>query len=30
VSIMPGRSIYPGSRIEAGSVVKNTIYNEEQ
>jgi bifunctional UDP-N-acetylglucosamine pyrophosphorylase/glucosamine-1-phosphate N-acetyltransferase len=29
VSIMPGRSIYPGSRIEAGSVVKNTIYNEE-
>ena len=30
VSIMPGRSIYPGSRIDAGSVVKNTIYNEEQ
>jgi len=30
VSIMPGRSIYPGSRIEAGSVVKNTIYSEEQ
>ena len=28
VSIMPGRSIYPGSRIEAGSVVRNTIYNE--
>lgn len=28
VSIMPGRSIYPGSRIEAGSVVKNTIYSE--
>lgn len=30
VSIMPGRSIYPGARIEAGSVVKNTIYSEEQ
>ncbi|MBN2251936.1 MAG: NTP transferase domain-containing protein [Candidatus Altiarchaeota archaeon] len=28
VSIMPGRSIYPGSRIEAGSVVRNTIYTE--
>lgn len=30
VSIMPGRSIYPGARIDAGSVVRNTIYNETQ
>jgi bifunctional UDP-N-acetylglucosamine pyrophosphorylase/glucosamine-1-phosphate N-acetyltransferase len=29
VSIMPGRSIYPGARVEAGSVVRNTIYNEQ-
>ena len=28
VSIMPGRSIYPGVYIEAGSVVRNTIYSE--
>jgi UDP-N-acetylglucosamine diphosphorylase/glucosamine-1-phosphate N-acetyltransferase len=26
VSIMPGRSIYPGAYVEAGSVVRNTIY----
>ena len=29
VSIMPGRSIYPRARVEAGSVVRNTIYNEQ-
>jgi UDP-N-acetylglucosamine diphosphorylase / glucose-1-phosphate thymidylyltransferase / UDP-N-acetylgalactosamine diphosphorylase / glucosamine-1-phosphate N-acetyltransferase / galactosamine-1-phosphate N-acetyltransferase len=29
VSIMPGRSIYPNSYVEAGSVVRNTIYNEQ-
>ena len=29
VSIMPGRSIYPGAIVEAGSVVRNTIYSEE-
>jgi bifunctional UDP-N-acetylglucosamine pyrophosphorylase/glucosamine-1-phosphate N-acetyltransferase len=29
VSIMPGRSIYPGAYVDAGSVVKNTIYTEE-
>ncbi len=28
VSIMPGRSIYPGAYVEAGSVVRNTIYSE--
>ena len=28
VSIMPGRSIYPGAYVEAGSVVRNTIYKE--
>ncbi|MBN2015020.1 MAG: NTP transferase domain-containing protein [Candidatus Altiarchaeota archaeon] len=28
VSIMPGRSIYPGAYVEAGSVVRNTIYTE--
>lgn len=28
VSIMPGRSIYPGAYVEAGSVVRNTIYGE--
>lgn len=26
VSIMPGRSIYPGAYVEAGCVVRNTIY----
>lgn len=28
VSIMPGRSIYPGAYVEAGSVVRNTIFTE--
>jgi len=28
VSIMPGRSIYPGVCVEAASVVKNTLYSE--
>jgi len=28
VSIMPGRSIYPGSYVGAASVVTNTIYSE--
>jgi bifunctional UDP-N-acetylglucosamine pyrophosphorylase/glucosamine-1-phosphate N-acetyltransferase len=28
VSIMPGRSIYPNATVDAGSVVKNTIYTE--
>lgn len=28
VSIMPGRAIYPNAVIEAGSVVRNTIYTE--
>ncbi len=28
VSIMPGRAIYPNACVEAGSVVRNTIYNE--
>jgi UDP-N-acetylglucosamine diphosphorylase / glucose-1-phosphate thymidylyltransferase / UDP-N-acetylgalactosamine diphosphorylase / glucosamine-1-phosphate N-acetyltransferase / galactosamine-1-phosphate N-acetyltransferase len=28
VSIMPGRSIYPNTCIEAASTVKNTIYSE--
>ncbi|MBD3387960.1 MAG: NTP transferase domain-containing protein [Candidatus Altiarchaeales archaeon] len=28
VSIMPGRSIYPNAYVDAGSVVKNTIYTE--
>ncbi|RLI89544.1 MAG: glucose-1-phosphate thymidylyltransferase, partial [Candidatus Altiarchaeales archaeon] len=28
VSIMPGRSIYPDAYVEAGSVVRNTIYSE--
>jgi len=28
VSIMPGRSIYPGARVDAGSLVKNSIYSE--
>jgi len=28
VSIMPGRSIYPGAFVEAGSLVRNTIYTE--
>ena len=28
VSIMPGRSIYPGAYIDAGSTVRNTIYGE--
>jgi bifunctional UDP-N-acetylglucosamine pyrophosphorylase/glucosamine-1-phosphate N-acetyltransferase len=28
VSIMPGRAIYSGAFVEAGSVVKNTIYTE--
>lgn len=27
-SIMPGRSIYPGAYVEAGAVVRNTIYSE--
>lgn len=30
VSIMPGRSIYPNALIEAGSVVRNTIYTEPE
>ena len=29
VSIMPGRAIYPGATVEAGSMVRNTIYTEE-
>ena len=29
VSIMPGRSIYPNSQVEAGSVVRNTIMATE-
>ncbi|OYT27074.1 MAG: glucose-1-phosphate thymidylyltransferase [Candidatus Altiarchaeales archaeon ex4484_96] len=28
VSILPGRLIYPDAYVEAGSVVRNTIYNE--
>lgn len=28
VSIMPGRAIYPNAYVEAGSVVRNTIYTE--
>jgi bifunctional UDP-N-acetylglucosamine pyrophosphorylase/glucosamine-1-phosphate N-acetyltransferase len=28
VSIMPGRSIYPGAYVDAGSVVKNNLYKE--
>jgi len=28
VSIMPGRSIYPGAFVEAGSLVRYTIYTE--
>jgi len=28
VSIMPGRAIYPGAYVEAGGVVRNTIYTE--
>jgi len=28
VSVMPGRAIYPGAYVEAGSVVRNTIYTE--
>lgn len=28
VSIMPGRAIYPNACVEAGSIVRNTIYNE--
>ena len=28
VSIMPGRSIYPGAYVDASSVVKNTIFTE--
>jgi len=28
VSIMPGRSIYPGAFVDAASVVRNTIYTE--
>ncbi|MFH1788104.1 MAG: bifunctional sugar-1-phosphate nucleotidylyltransferase/acetyltransferase [Candidatus Altiarchaeota archaeon] len=28
VSILPGRAIYPGAFVEAGSVVRNTIYTE--
>lgn len=28
VSIMPGRAIYPNAYVEAGSIVRNTIYNE--
>ena len=28
VSIMPGRSIYPGAVVDAGSIVRNTIYTE--
>ncbi|HDN83180.1 MAG TPA: glucose-1-phosphate thymidylyltransferase, partial [Candidatus Altiarchaeales archaeon] len=28
VSIMPGRAIYPNVYIDAGSVVRNTIYGE--
>lgn len=28
VSIMPGRAIYPDAYVEAGSVVRNTIYSE--
>jgi len=28
VSIMPGRAIYPGAYVAAGSVVENTIYTE--
>lgn len=28
VSIMPGRAIYPGALVEAGSIVRNTIYME--
>ena len=30
VSILPGRLIYPNSYVEAGSIVRNTIYNEEE
>ncbi len=29
VSIMPGIAIYPGAWVEAGSVVRNTIFTEE-
>ncbi len=29
VSILPGRAIYPGAYVEAGCVVRNTIYREE-
>lgn len=28
VSILPGRSIYPGASVAAGSIVQNTIYKE--
>ncbi len=28
VSIMPGRAIYPNAYVEAGSIVRNTIYSE--
>lgn len=28
VSIMPGRAIYPGASVSAGSIVRNTIYTE--
>ena len=28
VSIMPGRSIYPNAYVEAGSIVRNTIYSK--
>ncbi|MEA1924859.1 MAG: bifunctional sugar-1-phosphate nucleotidylyltransferase/acetyltransferase [Candidatus Altiarchaeota archaeon] len=30
VSILPGRLIYPNSYVEAGSIVRNTIYSEEE
>ncbi|MFH0861976.1 MAG: bifunctional sugar-1-phosphate nucleotidylyltransferase/acetyltransferase [Candidatus Altiarchaeota archaeon] len=29
VSILPGRSIYPGAYVDAGSLVKDTIYSEQ-
>ncbi len=30
VSIMPGRAIYPEAYVEAGGVVRNTIYKEKE
>jgi len=28
VSIMPGRAVYPGAFVDAGSIVRNTIYTD--